>query len=557
MKCPLIILLLALLALPLTTRTAAAQQHTTLPMLLDRLDETIDNRESVIMHKEEKIQQLRTLLTQSHPSARLEIAETLFQEYKGYRTDSALHYAQMVFSLASLPDVASTSRQQRALIELATCYSVYGNYTRADNTLSSIVGELKPENRAHYYNALLLLYIWRADFARQDEERDRYYQQVIALRDSAFKYETDPFMRIQQHSLARLDSDLQSAKDELRATMPRIEGKAEYERYLCNSLASCYKRLGMRDSACYYYALSAIADMKCGVQEHASLRELALLLFDTGDVNRAYRYTNTCLEDAQRCGAQLRMTQMAGDMPRIMTTYQNLVTTQKRLLYVAIAILAIFLLIIGGYSLYVYRMAKRLHHARQELLNANDTLHAQQAQLAESLDETRSANKLLHDANLIKESFVAQYMAQCMRSLEQLEAYRHRILHIATGGTSMNKLIAELRDSSMADAEHKAFIDRFDRSFLALFPTFVGDFNALLTPEERIVLPEGKLMNTELRIFALIRLGITDSEEIAAFLRHSVKTIYNYRSKIRNRAIGNRDNLEAELSRIGSITVRE
>lgn len=536
-----------LFALLLAMLPIRAQQPT-LSALLDRLDEAIEKRNDVAQAKEQKIAQLHSLLQRSQPSARLELAITLFNEYKDYRTDSALHYAKMAYDLASRPDLASPSRQQRALIELASCYSVYGDYAKADDALATVAPNLLPENRVHYYNALLLLYIWRADYARASEERDTYYQHVIPLRDSVLVYETDPIMRIQQHSLRIIDSDLEGAKNELRAAMPQVIGKSEYERYLCNSLASCYKRLGDRDSACYYYALSATADMLCGIQEHSSLRELALLLFDKGDVTHAYRYTNCCLEDARRCGAQLRMVQMAGDMPSIMITYQNLVSRQKLLLYVAIGILCILLFIIGGYTVYMHRITRRLHHARQDLMTANDALQQQQTQLEDSLAQTRTANNHLREANHVKESFVAQYMAQCMQSLEHLEAYRHHLLHIATGGANVTKIVAELRDSSMADTERKAFIERFDRSFLSLFPTFIEEFNALLAPEHRIVLPEGKLMNTELRIHALIRLGITESDDIAGFIGKSVKTVYNYRAQMRNKAIGDRDTFDAQVA---------
>ena len=527
-------------------------QEVSLPTLLDQLDNAIEMRHDVAERKEQKINELRTLLRRSQPSAQLELAETLFNEYRGYRTDSALTYAKMVYHLASLPAVASPSRQQRALIELASCYSIYGNYAKAEETLQSIGPELLPENASLYYNALVLLYVWRADYARMQEERDTYYRQVIAYRDSVYKYEIDPIMRIQQRSLSRLDSDLDGAKNELRAVMPRIAGNDDYLRYISNSLASCYKRLGVRDSACYYYALSALADMHCGVQEHSSLRELALLLFDTGDITRAYRYTNCCLEDAQECGAQLRMTQMAGDMPGIMTTYQTLVGKQKNLLSVAIGILVVLLIIVGGFTIYMLRITKRLHSARRELQGANDTLHHQHTQLEASLAETRVANDHLQEANQVKESFVAQYMAQCMQSLEQLEKYRHQLLHLATSGVTLNRIVAELRDSSIADAERKAFIDRFDRSFLSLFPTFIDEFNALLTPEARIVLSEGRLMTTELRIYALIRLGITESEDIAGFIGKSVKTIYNYRAQMRNKALGDRDAFDTQVARLCS-----
>jgi hypothetical protein len=91
----------------------------------------------------------------------------------------------------------------------------------------------------------------------------------------------------------------------------------------------------------------------------------------------------------------------------------------------------------------------------------------------------------------------------------------------------------------------------FDHAFLCLVPNFIEEFNKLLKPEARMVPDKDELLNTELRLFALIRLGVEDSSKIAEFLHYSVNTIYNYRAKVKNASIISRDDFEKRVKEIG------
>lgn len=544
-----LIFLLCLLATTIKT----FPQATTLPDLLDELDNALEHRQDIIKAKEDKIKSMKEMLIGASPSTRLEVSRNIFKEYYGYRTDSALTYAKVVNALSDNPFLGTPSSAQEAQIQLARCYIVSGSYELAEKILIDIHDMLLPENKGLYYNVMTSLYVWRTECAILLEDRNTYYSHVLQYRDSTYKYDTDPVQRVQNKSLRILDDDLDGAKNMLRAIMPQLKDNHNQRRFLANSLASCYKRLGVRDSACYYYAVSAISDIQCGVLEQASLRELALLLFEAGDVNHAYNYTNYCLEDAKNSGAQLRMMQMASDMPVIMETYQNLVNKQKKGLSIVIIILAVGAIALIAFLVYMFRIQRRLHDARKNLLEAKEGLEENKHELQAALAQVSTTNERLKEANTVKESFVAEYMKLCSESLALLENYRHSVLKIAMGGANINKVVSVLRDDSLAEKEFKSFMHSFDESFLKLYPTFIDEFNSLLIPEERIVLPEGKLMNTDLRIYALIRLGITESEDIGKFIGKSIKTVYNYRTRMRNKAIGNRDTFDEDVQRLCSI----
>ena len=141
-------------------------------------------------------------------------------------------------------------------------------------------------------------------------------------------------------------------------------------------------------------------------------------------------------------------------------------------------------------------------------------------------------------------------MDRSLEYIEMLDGYRKSVGKLVNSGKTaeLQKLI---KSTQMIDSELKSFYDQFDKTFLSLFPTFVEDFNKLLLPEESIIPKKQGTLTTELRIFALIRLGITDSDKIAKFLRYSLTTIYNYRTKVRNKAKGDRNSLESEVAKIG------
>jgi len=161
------------------------------------------------------------------------------------------------------------------------------------------------------------------------------------------------------------------------------------------------------------------------------------------------------------------------------------------------------------------------------------------------------ARRNLKQANHIKEEYIGHFLNLCSIYMEKLDNFRRTVNRKITAGQT-EELLKLTKSSQVAGMEQKEFYANFDNAFLQLYPDFVTEFNALLQPEEQIVLKPGELLNTELRIFAIIRLGIDDSSKIANFLHYSINTIYTYRNKVRNKAV-NRDKFEEEMMKIGSI----
>jgi len=294
---------------------------------------------------------------------------------------------------------------------------------------------------------------------------------------------------------------------------------------------------------------SAINDLESATKEYISLRSLAFMLYEDGDIERAYKYIKQSLEDALFCNARLRTYEISQMLPIIDKAYQHQSEKRQNQLkfsLISISTLTLFLLIA---VFFIYQQMRKLSIARSDLCAANHKLNGLNNELLETNKLLTQSNITLKEANLIKEEYIGRYMDQCSVYIDKLDEYRRLLNKTATAG-KVDDLIRTIKSTQFIDDELKEFYNNFDSSFLQLFPSFVTEFNALLVQSETIQLKKNELLNTELRIFALIRLGITDSVKIAHFLRYSLSTIYNYRTKMRNKSSVPRDDFEAYVMNI-------
>ena len=248
------------------------------------------------------------------------------------------------------------------------------------------------------------------------------------------------------------------------------------------------------------------------------------------------------IDDASFCNVRHRAEEGASFYTIINTAYQQKEAKQKRellFLLILISVLSVALIIA---LVYVYKQVKRLVKTRKELSYSNE-------QLAKLNAELHEINQNLEEANLIKEAYIAHFFNLCSAYIDKLENYR-KLLYKKASKNQYDELVKLLKSNTLVEEELEALYKNFDTIFLKIYPHFVTHFNALLEETEQIQPKKGELLNTELRIFALIRLGITDSNKIAEFLRYSLRTVYNYRTKVRNKAKGERDEFEEKVKKI-------
>lgn len=520
--------------------------------LLLKLDQAIKERPIYMEQKELKLVELKRQLHRQIPDEeRFAILGTLLDEYRSFNTDSALHMAEEREQIAIR--LGNREYIDNARMNKADVLGITGMYKEVMNLMRNIhIDRLPVDIHPYYYHIYRTVYGLMADYAVTAYEKKLYTELTDKYRDSLLLVNKDNLLI---HTL--IQSDQYNVRNEydkaIRLLTDYLALQKDYEHdvAICAyTLSESYRLKGDKEKEKEYLIVSAMADMKTAVREYISLRKLAVLLYQEGDIERAYSYVKICMEDAAACNARLRKLEILEIFPIINDAYQQKTEKQQEQMkwaLVSISLLSLFLLLA---IFYVYKQMKKVAAARREVIDANKRLKELNDELHLSNAQLKEANHSIAENSYLKEEYIGRYMDQCSVYLEKMDNYRRSLGKIAATG-NVEELYKNIKSSKFIEGELKEFYTNFDNTFLQLFPTFVEDFNALLADDEQISLKAGERMNTELRIFALIRLGITDSVKIAQFLRYSVTTIYNYRTKVRNKAAGDRDLLEQEVMTIG------
>lgn len=520
--------------------------------LLLKLDQAIKERPIYMEQKELKLVELKRQLHRQIPDEeRFAILGTLLDEYRSFNTDSALHMAEEREQIAIR--LGNREYIDNARMNKADVLGMTGMYKEVMDLMRNIhIDRLPVDIHPYYYHIYRTVYGLMADYAVTAYEKKLYRELTDKYRDSLLLVNKDNLLI---HTL--IQSDQYNVRNEydkaIRLLTDYLALQKDYEHdvAICAyTLSESYRLKGDKEKEKEYLIVSAMADMKTAVREYISLRKLAVLLYREGDIERAYSYVKICMEDAAACNARLRKLEILEIFPIINDAYQQKTEKQQEQMkwaLVSISLLSLFLLLA---IFYVYKQMKKVAAARREVIDANKRLKELNDELHLSNAQLKEANHSIAENSYLKEEYIGRYMDQCSVYLEKMDNYRRSLGKIAATG-NVEELYKNIKSSKFIEGELKEFYTNFDNTFLQLFPTFVEDFNALLADDEQISLKAGERMNTELRIFALIRLGITDSVKIAQFLRYSVTTIYNYRTKVRNKAAGDRDLLEQEVMTIG------
>lgn len=486
--------------------------------LLLKLDRVIKERPIYMEQKELKLVELKRQLYRQIPAEeRFAILGTLLDEYRSFNTDSALYVAEERERIAirlGNPEYIDNARMNKADV-----LGMTGMYKEVMDLMQNIhANRLSEAIRPYYYHIYRTVYGLMADYAVTEYEKKLYAELTDRYRDSLLLVNKDNLLI---HTL--IQSDQYNVRNEcdkaIRLLTDYLAQQKDYEHdvAICAyTLSESYRLKGDKEKEKEYLIVSAIADMKTAVREYVSLRKLEILeIFPI--INDAYQQKTEKQQE------------------------------QMKWALVSISLLSLFLLLA---IFYVYKQMKKVAAARREVIDANKRLKELNNELHLSNAQLKEANHSIAENSYLKEEYIGRYMDQCSVYLEKMDNYRRSLGKIAATG-NVEELYKNIKSSKFIEGELKEFYANFDNTFLQLFPTFVEDFNALLADNEQISLKNGERMNTELRIFALIRLGITDSVKIAQFLRYSVTTIYNYRTKVRNKAAGDRDLLEQEVMKIG------
>lgn len=533
-------------------RALASWKRLSTQELIAVLDGIVTDTAPYILRRQQMIDSLSRKLNEvaASDSASFLYALKLLRANIGFNTREVVRYAQICTELAQ--KMGDPQRQQQATLAKVRALIQRGQYDQAEQLLLAQYGKVLADNLRDYYEAAVELYGWKGQYVTSEKEQLRYYLQSRCYRDSLLMVEHDPVWRVHQRCLLMsVDSvQLPEAVGLIRSALDTLPVSHPHIRHLSYTASYLYSQAHRPDSAEYYLAVSALHDLTEGVREYVSLRDLALRLFQQRDLSRAYHYLHRCVQDANASEVPLRMLQCSPEFPVILDAYQQKIDAQSRDLRLRLLAFVLLSAVLVVLLVYVYYVTVRLRQSRRKLWEKRKQLEENNRKLNEVLDQEQEANLQLRESNRIKEAYITQYMTECSAFIDKIMAYRKGLLGVAQG-KKVAELLSLLRDTEVEKQELDNFYNHFDHTFLQLFPCFVEQLNALLQPDARI-LPHGDQprLNTDLRVFALIRLGITDSATIASFLHCSVKTVYNCRARLRSKALCERNDFEEQIKQL-------
>lgn len=506
--------------------------------LLSVLDKVITNRSEYTEKKKAAISKLVLEKNKQKDSEKLyHLNNEIIRQYESFVCDSAERYINENIEIAQ--KIGNNEYLLESRLRLAFVYSLSGLFVQATDILKTIHCDSLPNhlkalycwNSIRYYENMIN-YTDDTKFSKEYVAKKEAYRDTVMsiLDDKSDEYLKEQAIKLQHNDGAK-EAVLILAKM-FKKEEPDTHGYA----MMAMGLSRAYKLAGNGELEEKYLILAAITDTKLAVKENEALLALAVNLYHKGDIDRAYNYIKVALNDAIFYNSRFRNTVIARIHPIIENTYLYKLEKQKRNLRFYFLLTSLFVVALALTLYFTYKQTKAVSRARKNLKRMNEKLVG--------------LNKNLDEANLIKEKYVGYFMNQCAVYINKLDEYRKNVNRkIKTGQ------IDELYKSSSRpfEKELEDLYTNFDKAFLKLYPNFVEEFNTLLRPEERFKLDKDHL-NTEMRIFALIRLGITDVGQIAVFLHYSVQTIYNYKSKIKKMSTIDGNIFEEEVKKLGSLS---
>lgn len=531
---------------------SSASAANRLDSLLNVLDKAIEEHEAYTHKREGRIGQLKE--RRAHAAAcspeLYNLNMELYKEYKVFVCDSAIHYLNENMAIAT--QMNDLARKSESKLLLSYLFASSGMYKEAVDMVKSVDrSQLNLRLLTAYYSCYDHAY-GELGYYTQDKMSAGYYWQISsAYKDSLYTVldpQSEEYLAMRETSFRDKHNHAEALRiNDLRLSMapfatPRYAIITFYRSLI-------FQRTGDRENQKYYLALSAISDIQSAIKDHASLWTLAQVLYEEGDIERSYRYIRFSWNDTKFYNARLRSWQSAGILSLIDKTYQAMMEKKNAQLKQDLLLITVLVLLLAVALVYIYRQMKKLSVARNGLEAANTQLQQLNEELQQMNLCLQSTNLELSESNQIKEEYIARFVKLCSTYIDKLDAYR-RMVHKKASAGKVADLLKMTHSQDALDKELEELYANFDSAFLHLFPDFVKKFNALLQDSEQMVLKKGEQLNTELRIFALIRLGIDDSSQIAEFLRYSVNTIYNYRAKVKNKARGSRDDFDNRVLNI-------
>lgn len=510
------------------------------------LAQTMEKHDTYTTQRVKHLNDLRTAarFAQGEPTTLLKIYDEAFNGYYAFQYDSAMAYVKRGLALAQAANndyYLVKNRIHRALL-LASI----GFYQDSSECMDSVPIAHVPEPLLFkYYFTQYKIYSFWDNYYGNSEFKNKLKNHISHYLSYAIRHAPkEPLLR------AYLQGEYHSARQEHKTAMlyfRKVVTAAPQTNPLYASaaynLANCYQAQGDMNMYERHLILAAMGDIKCSTKENVALQDLATFIFNNRKerIELAERYINFSMKDAQFYNSRLRMISISQKMPVIVSTYQEKLSSQNGFLWMGISIISLLLLSVVAMLFYIIRQKNLLASNRKEISDSYITLK-------ELNEKVNATNRQLLDINTRREVLAKVYIDLCAKYIERLHNYQ-LLVKRKIKANQVRDLLSQMTSSRLSNEEAARFLSQFDRAFLNLYPTFIEGINSLLKPDCAIIPKTEKSMTMELRVLALIRLGVKDSAEIADLLFYSPQTVYNYRWSLKCKAL-NKDTFEHEVTQL-------
>ena len=558
------IFILALLA-----SLTAYSNRTSTEILTARLDSIIAQSDEIAKTKEARIEQLRKKKSPYlKDEEKLWLNKMLYDEYSVYKADSAMTYANSNIALAKRMGRRNLEHEWK--INKVFLLAAQGLLLEAQKELAEIdVDAISDDAKYSYYETAIYLFSHLSQYIGNNNGMTERYDSIAGdLRNKAIPYITpeNPSYYSLMASMLPGPSDPQWSG--IKANLTREVDKSQLNNRIdainAYNLAKMCLAEGDMTGHTDYLIKSAIADARICNRDIASLEELSNIAYQEGDIDRGYAYINHCLKAALLYPNRVRVVNISSVLDKMQQASEQRNIEQEHKLsdsLLAVSILSVVLLLVIVVTLIQFFKLKHghkklmeskilLNEHMEELHKTQERLSAVNTELCAANEQLRQSNTKLMESNHVKEEYVGYVFSICSSYLTKIKDFRTNIARKLKVG-KIDDVRTMILNPQIEQKELVEFYNRFDITFLHLYPDFVKDFNSLLHPDERIVLKKGELLNTELRIYALVRLGINDSVRISEFLHMSPQTVYNNRLKTRNKAIVPKEEFADRVRQLG------
>jgi hypothetical protein len=523
-----------------------AKANTVTDSLFNKLNTALANKEVYVSNKQREIGKLtKKLIGAASLKDKYLIYQSLYEQYKSFSYDSSYYYAkklQLTSVALKNPVLISSAKTKLAFTLLSS-----GLFKETLEELNSTNVQVMPAtDKIEYYFVKARSYFDLSDYNRSHDYSAIYDPKGIRCIDSALAL-------CRPGTLSYLElkglKDLRIGNNEdglvTYVALLKIPGLTPHQ-FAVNAccLSYIYEVKGMAGQSLDLLIRAAISDIESATKETVATYKLADVLYKSGDIKNAYVYIKQAMDEATFYGALHRQVKISSILPIIEAQWIAQIEHQKKLLYTYSFIITLLVVFVVVFAIIIFRQLKKLRIADDLIQKANISLQENNRELEE-------LNRNLSTANKIKNEYIGYYFNINSIYIEKLENFR----------TSLAKKLSSKRyEDAQAtvknlnlEEERQHLFHTFDKVFLRLFPGFINKFNALFTPGDEIVIPEGQLLSTEHRIFALIRMGIHDNDRIAKLLGYSVNTIYSYKNRIKNRSVIANDEFEDHIMAIEAV----